>query len=213
MPWLSRVLNAHRPRTAVRAPAEDAEIPGHRDQGTGRAVSPHDRRYFFGGESLADAADVYLHAGFFQIYGLLGRIELDHVVVHILTGDGQLDVGRHPLGLRHPPEPDGRADGNVECAVGLRGDVERDRQQFEGLGAHLDRRVSGCPIHLRQFARIDPGAEHLLEPADLLEACCQCRLRRRFRRGDGRDVDNRAHEILGTRLRHGRGGRRDDGGF
>ena len=123
---------------------------------------------------------------------------MDAAVVHVLGGNVQFHGGWDPRGLGDVPEPDGRADGDVEPAFRVLGDFQGPAQQVEGLGTHAHGFETRGMVDSGQFAGLDPGAEQVVEAADLLKADGQRRLRDGVAGGHGGDLDQRAHEKLGA---------------
>src|SRR2546427_10425280 len=91
--------------------------------------------------------------------GPVGLIQMDVVVVHILSGNFQLHGGRDARGLGDVPEPDGRTDGDVEPALCVLGAFQGATPPVEGLGAHTYGIQSRGLVDPGQCAGLDPGAE------------------------------------------------------
>src|SRR2546427_1786927 len=63
--------------------------------------------------------------------GPVGLIQMDAVVVHILSGNFQLHGGWDARGLGDVPEPDGRTDGDVEPALCVRSEEHTSELQSQ----------------------------------------------------------------------------------
>src|SRR5205807_9878021 len=132
------MLDADRPGSAIGTPPEDPKVSSGGDQTSRGAYVSHHSRRAFRGIALADAADVDLHAGFFQENRSRLGIQPQQVIVNILRGYGELYLGRNARSLRHFPQPHRRADGNVERAIGHLPNLHSALQQFQGVGTDGD---------------------------------------------------------------------------